>query len=57
MLSTENASSRQVVFNYRKNTDMGKSPNTDPLLIPTTSRISVTIIDIKQLYIHELLVI
>ena len=36
---------------------MGKSPVTDPLVLPTTSRISVTIKDIKKLYIHELLVI
>ena len=36
---------------------MGKYPITDPLLIPTPSRISVTIRDIKKLYIHELLVI
>ena len=36
---------------------MGKSPITDPLLITTPSHISVTIRDIKQLYIHELLVI
>ena len=35
---------------------MGKSPITDPLLIPTPSSISVTIRDIKQLYIHEMLV-
>ena len=35
----------------------GKSPITDPLLIPTPSRISVTIRDIKKLYIHELLAI
>ena len=30
----------------------GKSPITDPLLIPTPSRISVTIRDIKKLYIY-----
>ena len=36
---------------------MGNSPITDPLIIQTPSRISVTIRDIKQLYIHELLVI
>ena len=35
----------------------GKSPITDPLLIPTHSRISVIIRDIKKLYIHELLAI
>ena len=35
----------------------GKSPITDPLLIPTPSRISVNIRVIKKLYIHELLVI
>ena len=35
----------------------GKSLITDPLLIPTPSRISVTIRVIKKLYIHELLVI
>ena len=34
-----------------------KYPITDTLLIPTLSRISVTIRDIKKLYIHELLVI
>ena len=34
-----------------------KSPITEPLLIPTPSRSSVTIIDIQKLYIHELLVI
>ena len=33
----------------------GKSQITDHLLIPTPSRISVTISDIKKLYIHELL--
>ena len=37
--------------------DRGKSPITDPLLIPTPSRISVNIRVIKQLYIYELLVI
>ena len=36
---------------------MGKSPITDPLLILTPSRISVTIRDIKKVYKHELLVI
>ena len=35
----------------------GKSPITDPLLIPTPSRISVNIRVIKKLYIHELFVI
>ena len=30
----------------------GKSPITDPLLIPTLYRISVTIRDIKKLYIY-----
>ena len=35
----------------------GKSSITDPLLIPTTSRISVIIRDINKLYINELLVI
>ena len=35
----------------------GRSQVTDPLLIPTLSRISVTIRYIKQLYIHEMLVI
>ena len=35
----------------------GNSPITDPLLIPTPSRISVTINDIKILYIHAILVI
>ena len=39
-------------FMYR-----GKSPITDHLLIPTTSRISITIKDIKTLYIHNKLVI
>ena len=33
----------------------GKSPITDPLIIPTPSRISVNIRVIKKLYIHELL--
>ena len=36
-------------FPYR-----GKYPITDPLIIPTPSRISVIIRDIKKLYIHEL---
>ena len=35
----------------------GKSPITDPLLIPTPSRISVNIRVIKKLYMHELLLI
>ena len=35
----------------------GKSPITDPLLIPTPSHISVTIIYITTLYMHELLAI
>ena len=35
----------------------GRSPITDPLLIPTPYRISVTIRDIKKLYLHEMLVI
>ena len=35
----------------------GKSLITDPLIIPTPSRISVNIRDIKTLYIHKLLVI
>ena len=35
----------------------GKSPITDPLLIPTPYRVSVNIRVIKKLYIHELLVI
>ena len=39
------------------NISRGKSPITDPLLISTPSRISVTIRYIKKLYIHELLVI
>ena len=35
----------------------GKSPITDPLIIPTPSRISANIRGIEKLYIHELLVI
>ena len=41
----------------RRHVYVGESLITDPLLILTSSRISVTIRGIKQLYIHELLVI
>ena len=44
-------------LNYKYFMYRGKSPITDPLIIPTPSHISVTIRYIKKLYIHELLVI
>ena len=38
------------LMNILNNIYRGKSPITDPLLIPTPSRISVTIRDIKKIY-------
>ena len=37
-----------LTFHLNNNIDRGKSPITDPLLIPTPSRISVNIRDIKK---------
>ena len=47
----------KYIINKAKIPIREKSPITDYLLIPTSYRNSVTIIDIKKLYIHELLVI
>ena len=53
-----NIYSKQTHKSYRNRMQYrGKSPINDALLIPTPSRILVTIRDIQKLYIHELLVI